>query len=119
MASTAEIATRYFSALTEHDLDAALSCWKPGAIDRMVGGEELVAPDQVRSYFAMMFAAFPDFSFEVIEITSARGRAAVRWRARGTFAGPGTLQGLAPNHARVNLEGCDVVNRCGGPDRPQ
>ncbi len=36
-------------------------------------------------------------------------RTAVRWRATGTFAGPGTFQGFSPNHARIAIEGCDVI----------
>ncbi len=33
----------------------------------------------------------------------------MRWRARATFAGPGSFQGFAPNGARIDIEGCDVV----------
>jgi len=33
---------------------------------------------------------------------------AVLWRAAGTFAGPGSFQGIEPTGARVELEGCDV-----------
>jgi steroid delta-isomerase-like uncharacterized protein len=109
MATTAEIAKRYFAALSAHDLDAAVECWAPGAIDRMVGGRELIAPDGVRRYFAELFGAFPDFTLEVIELTTARGRTAVRWRARGTFAGPGTFQGFVANGAQIAIEACDVV----------
>jgi hydroxyacylglutathione hydrolase len=109
MASTAEIAKRYFAALSAHDLDAATACWRPGSIDRLAGGEDLVAPDGVRTYFSELFHAFPDFALRVVELTSNRGRTAVRWHATGTFAGPGTFQGLAPNHGRIELEGCDVV----------
>jgi glyoxylase-like metal-dependent hydrolase (beta-lactamase superfamily II)/predicted ester cyclase len=109
MASTAEIAKRYFAALSAHDLDAATACWRPGAIDRMVGSVDLVAPDGVRAYFSELFDAFPDFALDVVELTTYRGRTAVRWRATGTFAGPGTFQGFAPNHAWIELEGCDVV----------
>jgi glyoxylase-like metal-dependent hydrolase (beta-lactamase superfamily II)/predicted ester cyclase len=109
MASTAEIAKRYFAALSAHDLDAATACWRPGAIDRMVGSVDLVAPDGVRTYFSELFDAFPDFALDVVELTTSRGRTAVRWRATGTFAGPGTFQGFAPNHAWIELEGCDVV----------
>ncbi len=110
MASTSDIAKRYFAALSEHDLDAATACWKPGAIDRLVGGQDLVAPEGIRAYFGELFAAFPDFALEVVELTTARHRTAVRWQARGTFAGPGSFQGFAPNHARVHIEGCDVVS---------
>jgi glyoxylase-like metal-dependent hydrolase (beta-lactamase superfamily II)/predicted ester cyclase len=109
MASTAELAKRYFAALSAHDLDAAAACWRPGAIDRMVGSVDLVAPDGVRTYFSELFDAFPDFALDVVELTTYRGRTAVRWRATGTFAGPGTFQGFAPNHAWIELEGCDVV----------
>src|SRR5437588_9467126 len=106
--STSEVAKRYFSALAEHDLDAALACWAPGGVDRFVGQEELT-PDGIREYFSGLFAAFPDFALDVIEVTAYRGRAAVRWRARGTFAGPGRFRGFEPNGARIEIEGCDVV----------
>ncbi len=88
-------------------------CWQPGAIDRFVGDRELVAPEGVREYFGELFAAFPDFSLEVVELTTAHSRTAVRWRGRGTFAGPGAFQGFEPNGARVELEGCDVITAHG------
>ncbi len=107
--STSDVARRYFAALAAHDLDAAVACWAPGGIDRFVADQELVAPDGVRAYFTDLFAAFPDFRFEILEMTTGRGRVAVRWRARATFAGPGRFQGFEPNGARLELEGCDVV----------
>jgi glyoxylase-like metal-dependent hydrolase (beta-lactamase superfamily II)/predicted ester cyclase len=110
MATTADIARRYFAALSAHDLDAALACWAPGAIDRLVGGRDLVAPEGIREYFGSLFEAFPDFTLEVVELTTYRGRTAVRWRARGTFAGPGRFMDFLPNGARLELEGCDVVS---------
>ncbi len=109
MASTTEVAKRYFGALAAHDLDAAVACWAPGGIDRFVGQQELVAPNGVREYFSELFAAFPDFSFEILDTTTYRNRTAVRWRARGTFAGPGRFQGFDANGARIDIEGCDVV----------
>jgi steroid delta-isomerase-like uncharacterized protein len=107
--STSEVAKRYFSALNRHDLDAAVACWAPGAVDRFVGSEEVVAPDGVREYFTALFAAFPDFALQVLDVTTYRTRAAVRWSATGTFAGPGRFQGFAPNGARIEIEGCDVL----------
>ena len=107
--STADVAKRYFEALAARDVDGAAACWAPGGIDRFVGQQELVAPDGVRAYFTDLFAAFPDFRFEILEVTSEGERAAVRWRARATFAGPGRFQGFAPNGARLEIEGCDVV----------
>jgi glyoxylase-like metal-dependent hydrolase (beta-lactamase superfamily II)/predicted ester cyclase len=109
MATTAEIARRYYAALSARDLDAATACWLPGSIDRLVGAQDLVAPDGIRAYFSELLEAFPDFTMEIIELTTYRTRTAVRWQATGTFAGPGTFQGFAPNHARIELEGCDVI----------
>lgn len=107
--TTSEVAKRYFDALSAHDLDAAAACWDEGGIDRMVGQQELIAPHGIRAYFGELFAAFPDFRFEVIDMTTYRNRTAVRWRAEATFAGPGPFQGFHPNGARIAVEGCDVV----------
>src|SRR5579875_468630 len=109
MASSSVIARRYFDALGRRDLGAAVACWKPGGIERLIGQTELVAPDGVRDYFAELFDAFPDFSFEVVDTTTQRERCSVRWRATGTFVGPGRFQGFAPNGERISLEGCDVL----------
>jgi hydroxyacylglutathione hydrolase len=107
--ATTEVARRYFEALNAHDLDGAVQCWAPGGIDCVVGQQELEAPGGVRQYFVELFAAFPDWSFEIVDLTSSRNRAAVRWRGGGTFAGPSRFQGFAPNGARIEIEGCDVL----------
>ena len=109
MASSTEVVRRYFAALNDHDLEAVGAAWQTGGVDRLVGQQELVAPDGVRRYFSELFEAFPDFRFEILETVASSGRCAVRWRANATFAGPGHLQGFAPNHARVQLEGCDFL----------
>jgi hydroxyacylglutathione hydrolase len=109
MASSSVVARSYFDALAGHDLDAAVACWQLGGVDRLVGQVELIAPDGIRAYFGELFAAFPDFKLEVIDITTHRLRCAVRWRATGTFVGPGRFQGFVPNGAVLAIEGCDVV----------
>lgn len=45
----------------------------------------------------------------ILDLTTQQSHSAVRWRARGTFAGPGSFMGFAPNGASIDLEGCDVV----------
>jgi hydroxyacylglutathione hydrolase len=108
--ATAGVARRYFEALNAHDLERAMQCWAPGGIDRLVGGQqELEAPHAIRQYFATLFAAFPDWRFGVLDMTTSRNRTAVRWRGGGTFAGPGHLQGFAPNGARVDVGACCVL----------
>jgi glyoxylase-like metal-dependent hydrolase (beta-lactamase superfamily II)/predicted ester cyclase len=107
--TTTEVARRYFDALSAHDLDAALDCWQPGGVDRLVGQQEMIAPHGTRAYFSELFEAFPDFRFDVVDMTTYRNRTAVRWRAKATFAGPGRFQGFAPNGAHIAVEGCDVI----------
>jgi glyoxylase-like metal-dependent hydrolase (beta-lactamase superfamily II)/predicted ester cyclase len=109
MATSTQVARAYFEALTAHDLDTAAACWQPGAVDRLVGQAELVAPDGIHEYFGALFAAFPDFKLEILSVTSTKDRSAVRWSATGTFVGPGYFQGFAPNGAEISIEGCDVL----------
>lgn len=111
--ANADVVTRYFEALSARDLERAVACWKPGATDRFVGQRELTAPDGIGEYFGSLFGAFPDFSLEVLERISGDGQTAVRWRAHGTFAGPGTFEGFVPNGARIDIEGCDVITAHG------
>lgn len=103
------IVRAYFEALAEHDLDAATALWKPGSVDRLHGMAELRAPEGIREYFNGIFAAFPDFRFEIVDLVASGDLAAVRWRTDATFTGPGRFQGLAPTGARVHLEGCDML----------
>ncbi|MGI8595622.1 MAG: MBL fold metallo-hydrolase [Solirubrobacteraceae bacterium] len=108
-AETEKVARRYFSAAAERDIEGMVACWRPGGVDRMIGRAELVAPDGVRGYFVELFAATPDFRFDVAEIVAASERAVVRWTATATFTGPGTLEGVAPTGSRVSLEGVDLL----------
>ena len=107
--SATQIAERYFQALNDRDLEAAAACWAESGIERLVGQQELVGPSGVRRYFEALIDAFPDFSFQVLETTGEENRVAVRWRARATFAGPGSFQGFSPNGAQAEIEGCDVL----------
>lgn len=82
--------------------------WKPGGRDTLHGLDTLTAPDGIRGYFSDLFAAFPDWRFEVLQLTGSGDTAAARWRIEATFAGPGRFNGVAPTGSRVTLEGCDV-----------
>jgi len=108
-ATPSETARAYFDAQSAQDLDAAVAVWRPGGIDRIVGDQELVAPDGLREYFLGLFAAFPDFALTIKDLTAEGDRVAVRWHATATFAGPGLVNGLEPNHGRIEIDGCDVL----------
>lgn len=104
-----EVVSEYFDALRDQDLHRATATWKPGSPDRLYGFGELIAPEGIRDYFATIFAAVPDWRFEVLDMVAEGDQVAVRWRAAGTFSGKGKFQGLAPNGRPIELEGADVL----------
>jgi glyoxylase-like metal-dependent hydrolase (beta-lactamase superfamily II)/predicted ester cyclase len=110
---TARVADAYFAALARRDLDAAVALWRPGGRENVRGQVDAVAPDAVREFLGGIFAAFPDFLFEVVETTVQDDRAAMRWRATGTFAGA-PFNGVEATGARIELEGVDVLIVRGG-----
>jgi hydroxyacylglutathione hydrolase len=107
--SSADVVRRYFEAVGAGDLDTALAMWVPGGVERVVGQRELNAPEGVRAQLDELHGAFPDLVWEVLDLIAERDRVAVRWRASGTFAGPGTFQGFVANGAHLEMEGCDVL----------
>jgi predicted ester cyclase len=110
-AETAEVARSYFDAVGRHDLDAMEAHYRPGPIGRIRGMVELeTGPGgNYRAWFTNVFAAFPDFKFEILDLIAEGDKAAVRYRITGTFNGTARFQGLEPNGASVDVEGCDVV----------
>ena len=113
-AATADVARGYFDAVAARDPDAIAGWYEPGSIDRLVGMAELRAPDEVREWFTGLFAAVPDFSFEVLDIVAEGNKAAVRWRSRGTFDGTGKFEGVAPTGAKLDVEGFDLLTVANG-----
>jgi glyoxylase-like metal-dependent hydrolase (beta-lactamase superfamily II)/predicted ester cyclase len=107
--TTAAVADAYFDALTRRDVEAAVDLWEPGGRENVRGQVDTHAPEGVRDFLSALFGAFPDLRFEVVETTVQDDRAAVRWRATGTFAGEPLLTGIEATGDRVELEGVDVL----------
>jgi steroid delta-isomerase-like uncharacterized protein len=108
-ADTATVARKYFEAVARRDVGAMAECWEPGAPDVIHGVVEMTVPEDLRAWFGQLFAAFPDFSFEVLDIVASGEKAAVHWHATGTFDGSAPFEGLSPNGARIDVQGCDVL----------
>ena len=104
-----EVVTEYFDALAARDPDRAVQTWKPGGVDDFFGMGELTAPDDIRAYFSNLFAAIPDWQFEVIDMVTEDDQVAVHWRAAGTFDGTEKLEGFAPNGRSIEMRGLDVL----------
>ncbi len=106
----ADVARGYFEAVARQDIEAMASFWEPGARDVIHGIVDMRVPEDMRGWFGNLFAAFPDYRFEVLDVMANDEKAAVRWRATGTFNGSARFEGLLPNGRRVAVEGCDVVS---------
>ncbi len=103
------VARRYFEAIGARDLDAAVGLWAEGGRDNVRGQVDVLAPDGVRAFLGELLDAVPDLDFEVVSTTTQDERCAVQWRLSGTFAGPGSLNGIEPTGDRVVIEGVDLL----------
>jgi len=108
-AETERVVRDYFAAISRAEADAAPRFYAPSGHGRIQGVLDASSPQEMAAYFASIYDAIPDWRFEVLDVVPHRGQAAVRWRIRGTFAGPGEFQGLRPNGAAIDVEGMDLV----------
>jgi len=106
--ATEKVARAYFERVAARDPDGMMEHWTPGGVGTIHGIAVLTAPDEYRAWFANMFAAISDMQFEVLEVTTQDDRAAVRWRAKGTFDGTTRFEGIEPTGATIEMEGCDL-----------
>jgi predicted ester cyclase len=107
--SVEETARAYFARIDAHDPAGMMALWEPGGIGNIHGIAELRAPDSYSEWFGNLFDAFPDMRFEVLDVVSDGERAAVRWKATGTFDGTKPFEGLEPTGAKVEMEGFDLL----------
>jgi steroid delta-isomerase-like uncharacterized protein len=108
--SAKQVATAYFEAIGRHDVEAMIELWEPGAYGHIYGMTSLRAPEGYRQWFGeMLFRAFPDYAMEIVDMVAYGDKAAVRWRATGTFTGPVKFEGLDATGARIEIEGLDLL----------
>jgi predicted ester cyclase len=107
--TTTDLAASYFAAVANRDVEAMLEHWDPDGGGYIHGMIDVRVPDTYRGWFADMFEAFPDWKFEVLDMVAEGDKAVVRWRATATFTGPVSFEGMNPNGARIDTEGCDVL----------
>jgi steroid delta-isomerase-like uncharacterized protein len=105
----ASVGRAYFEAVGRRDLDAMESFYEPGGIGEIHGLVELQAPGNYREWFGGLFRAVPDLKMEILDVLATGEKVAVRWRATGSFDGDASFEGLRPNGAQVDLQGCDVL----------
>lgn len=107
--STEQVARAYFERVSARDPDGMMEFWVPGKGATIHGLAELVAPDGYRAWFANLFRAVPDLDFQVEDVVADGDKAAVRWRAKGTFTGEARLEGFDANGATIEMVGIDLL----------
>jgi predicted ester cyclase len=108
-ASTTELARSYFEAVGRQDIDAMESHYEPGGGGPIHGLVDLKVGQNYREWFTNLFSAFPDWKFEVLTLIAEGDQAAVEWRATATFNGTAKFEGMDPNGASLDVQGCDMV----------
>jgi hydroxyacylglutathione hydrolase len=108
-AETTRVVREYFAALGRAERDAQQRYYAQDAQANLHGILGPTGREEVAAFFSDLYDAFPDWRLSVVETVAEGDGVAVRWRARGTFAGPGTFMGFEPNGARVDIEGVDLV----------
>jgi hydroxyacylglutathione hydrolase len=107
--SPESVARRYFEAIGARDLETAVGLWAEGGRDNVRGQTDVIAPEGVRAFLGELIDATPDLVFEVVSTTTQDERCAAQYRISGTFAGPGSLNGIQPTGDRFAIEGIDLV----------
>jgi glyoxylase-like metal-dependent hydrolase (beta-lactamase superfamily II)/predicted ester cyclase len=108
-AETTRVVREYFATLGRAERDAQQRYYAQDAQANLHGILGPTGREEVAAFFSDLYDAFPDWRLSVVETVAEGDGVAVRWRARGTFAGPGSFMGFEPNGARVDLEGVDLV----------
>lgn len=106
--SPSSVANQIFDALKGQDLDAVMALEHPDVVDDFVVLGRLEGRQAVRDFFSGLFAAFPDFRIEMLDVVGDDTRAVVQWHAHGTFTGA-PFQGIHATGRSVDLRGCDVM----------
>jgi hydroxyacylglutathione hydrolase len=106
---TEKLARRYFEAINARDLDAAVAMWAQDGREHVRGQVDTLASEGLRAFLGELLEGLPDIHFEIVSTTSEGERCGVQWRMTGTFAGPGSINGVAPTGHPIVLEGLDLL----------
>ncbi len=113
MPSAEDLARSYFDAIARHDLDAIASHYDPEVVVDFLGQGIYRGPDEMRGFFAELFAAIPDAEMITTRIVGGEDVAVVEWRLRGNFTGS-PLFGVEATDGWVEQRGCDVIEVADG-----
>jgi steroid delta-isomerase-like uncharacterized protein len=98
----------YFEAMDNRDAAAMASHWREDGVEDVVPVGIMRGRDELREFFASMFAAMPDARTTVTRLVAGEQSCAVEWRIEGTFDGA-PYMGIEPTGKRVEIRGFDLI----------
>lgn len=105
----AELAREYFGHVADRDPDAMAAMVHEDVVEEFVVLGTFHGRAALHDFFAELFAAVPDSTFEVETIHDVDADTAIgQWRFTGTFEG-GPFQGIEPTGADLDFRGVDVM----------
>lgn len=107
MSEAEDVYRAYNAAENAHDITATTALVAPDLQVAINGRERLASGEEDAVANARLFAAYPDYRRDIIEVIAEGERAAVRWRMVGSPAkdsGPDAL----------DLHGCSIVEARAG-----
>jgi len=97
----------YFEAMDRRDASGMVAHWREDGVEDVVSVGLMRGRDELRAFFAAMFAAIPDARTSVTRLVAGEQSCAVEWRLEGTFDGAPYMD-IEPTGKRVELRGLDL-----------
>ena len=103
-----EKARSYFEAMDRRDAAGMAAHWREDGVEDIVPVGLTRGREELRDFFASMFAALPDARTTVTRLVAGEQSCAVEWRLEGTFDGA-PYMGIEPTGKHVELRGLDLL----------
>jgi steroid delta-isomerase-like uncharacterized protein len=98
----------YLEAMNDRDPDAMAAHWREDGVEDLVAVGLLRGRDELRGYFASLFAAMPDARTTITRLIAGEQSCAVEWRLEATLEGA-PFMGIEPTGKRVEIRGFDLI----------
>ena len=102
-----ETVRSYLEAMDSRDPGAMAAHWREDGVEDIVAMGVLRGRDELRDYFASLFAAMPDARTTVTRLIAGESSCAVEWRLEATLSGE-PFMGIEPTGKHVEIRGFDL-----------
>ena len=97
----------YLEAMNSRDPEAMAAHWREDGVEDIVPVGILRGRDELRDYFASLFAAMPDARTTITRLVAGEQSCAVEWRLEATLSGAPFL-GIEPTGKHIEIRGFDL-----------